>query len=161
MTNLWKLLKETLHEKNFKTKTDDTSAEERRYDTRCDPDSTSTGYEDATRRRRPTSCYADNDDFSCYDGTVRGVSSSYNATASDFYIGVNSATASTIYLPTTVRDGKIIIIKSEVKPPLTPRKITIATVDGSKIDGYSEDLISVSHDARTYIFRSNEWHRIS
>ena len=88
------------------------------------------------------------------------VESTYNATCDDFYIGVVSEKASTIHLPTTVGDGKIIIIKSEMTPPLGNRKITIVTDDGSKIDGSSSYTIQVSHEVIRLIRHNNSWHVI-
>lgn len=88
------------------------------------------------------------------------VSGSYFGRDTDFYIAVVATKASTIYLPVSVRDGKIIVVKSEMKPPMSGRYITVATVDGSLIDGYKEDTITVSHDSRTYLYNNGSWHKI-
>lgn len=93
-------------------------------------------------------------------GNTTRVGSTYYATADDFYIGVDSTEASTIYLPTDVGDGKIIIVKSEMMPPMGNRKITIKSADGAMIDSYSEIVMTVSHDYKQVIFRGGKWHII-
>ena len=85
----------------------------------------------------------------------------YYATDAEFYIGISSEKPVTVYLPATAADGKIIIIKAEMKPPLGNRKVNIATTDGSTIDGYSDASITVSHGARVLIRNHNQWFIIS
>ena len=89
--------------------------------------------------------------------TVTVDTPTYHSRSCDFYIGVASDRASTIYLPPAVRDGKIIVIKAEMRPPMGSRKINIATTDGSTIDGYSELSITVSHGAKFLIRNRNNW----
>lgn len=89
------------------------------------------------------------------------VRSDYSAEPSDFYIGVNSDKPTTISLPRNISDGKIIIVKAEMKPPLGDRKITILPPDDVLIDGYSNLVIQVSNESKTMIFRGNNWHVIS
>ena len=86
--------------------------------------------------------------------------SDYHATKDDCYIGVNSKEPTTIYLPTDPEDGRIIIVKAEMKPPLGNRKITITTKDGSLIDGYTDRVIQVSNESVTLIYRDG-WYIIS
>lgn len=83
--------------------------------------------------------------------------STYYATADEFYIGVASEKPITIYLPAAAPDGKIIIIKAEMKPPLGSRKVNIETTDGSTIDGYSDASITVSHGKMTLIRNNKNW----
>lgn len=146
MTSLWKTLSGILYEKNFKAKTTTTAAEGKcdgTEDRRCDDKTTC----DTQRPERSRS-------------TVRCSTATYDATSSDFYIGVDSCTASTIYLPTAVGDGKIIVVKAEMKPPLYNRKITIKTKDGSTIDGYSETTLQVSHMYKSLIRVDGQWYII-
>lgn len=89
------------------------------------------------------------------------VTSTYNATDGDFYIGVNSEKATTVYLPAAAGDGKIIVIKAEMRPPLGSRRVNIATTDGSLIDGYSEASITVSHGCKVLIRNDGQWYIIS
>ena len=85
----------------------------------------------------------------------------YYATASEFYIGISSEKPVTVYLPAAAADGKIIVIKAEMKPPLGNRKVNIVTTDGSTIDGYTDASITVSHGARVLIRNHNQWFIIS
>jgi hypothetical protein len=84
----------------------------------------------------------------------------YYSTADEFYIGVSSEKPVTVYLPAAAADGKIIVVKAEMRPPLGSRKVNIATTDGSKIDGYSDASINVSHGYITLIRNNNEWYII-
>lgn len=94
------------------------------------------------------------------NGRTSTATSTYYATADEFYIGVASEKPVTIYLPAGCADGKIITIKAEMRPPLGSRKINIETIDGSKIDGYSDASVNVSHGYITLIRNNNEWYRI-
>ena len=87
--------------------------------------------------------------------------STYYGTADEFYIGVSSDKATTVYLPADAADGRIIIIKAEMKPPLGSRKVNILTTDGSTIDGYTDACITVSHGSKTLIRNRNNWFIIS
>lgn len=44
-----------------------------------------------------------------------------------------------------------------MKPPMGNRKVIIETTDGSKIDGYSDASINVSHGKITLIRNNNNW----
>ena len=87
------------------------------------------------------------------------VDQSYTATEDDYYIGVDSQASVTITLP-ACEDGKQYIIKSEMKAPLLNRRIRIVTSDQSKIDGYGDALICVSHDSLWLMRRGGDWHTI-
>lgn len=162
MSNLWKLITGSLHEKNFEAKTTNTISAEGRengYDDRgCN---TKTSYDDAPHRCPAEGCYVpyydddDGDDY--YRVTASCTGPTFNATASDFYIGVNTESASTVYLPAAARDGKIIIVKAAMKPPIGKRKITVTTTDGSTIDGYGEKVMHVSHESLTLIRHESQW----
>ena len=88
------------------------------------------------------------------------IHSNYYATCENFYIGVDSDGPSTVHLPPDADDGCQIVVKAEMKPPMGNRKITILTDDGSKIDGYSDYVITVSHDYVWLIRRGDGWHVI-
>jgi hypothetical protein len=88
------------------------------------------------------------------------VTTTYYGTDAEFYIGVSSEKPVTVYLPAAAPDGKIIVVKAEMRPPLGSRKVNIATTDGSKIDGYSDASINVSHGYITLIRNNNEWYII-
>jgi hypothetical protein len=88
------------------------------------------------------------------------IESNYLASESDHYIGVDSKKPVTIVLPPNAADGKVIIVKAEMKPPLGNRKITIATRDGSLIDGYLGYTINVSNEFVHLVYRGNGWYTI-
>ena len=88
---------------------------------------------------------------------TRTITSTYYSSADEFYIGVFSEKPITVYLPATPADGKIVVVKAEMTPPLGHRRITISTTDGSTIDGYSDAVISVSHGSKSFIYNSNGW----
>lgn len=92
--------------------------------------------------------------------STKTIDATYQSTDDDFYIGVVSDKQVTVYLPENPKDGKIIIVKAEMVPPLSNRKITISTTDGNKIDGYSEATITVSHGCICVMFNNNGWHII-
>ena len=87
--------------------------------------------------------------------------SDYYATETDCYIGVCSKEPTTVHLPANPANGRIIIVKAEMKPPLGNRKITIVGQNGALIDGYSDYIISVSYESVTVLFRGKNWHIIS
>lgn len=89
------------------------------------------------------------------------IDSSYTATGDEFYIGVVSEKPITVYLPAAAPDGKIIIIKAEMKPPLGGRKVNITTKDGSKIDGYTDACITVSNEKMVLVRNNGNWFIIS
>lgn len=88
------------------------------------------------------------------------IGSTYRATNNDFYIGVDSNESVTVYLPEDPFQGKRIIVKAEMKPPLGSRIITVKSSNDSLIDGYSDQVIQVSHGCLSVIFRGQEWHII-
>lgn len=92
------------------------------------------------------------------DTTVTG--SDYYATETDCYIGIDSKEPSTVHLPANPEDGRIIIVKAEMKPPLGNRKITIVGQNGSLIDGSGAYVISVSYEYVTVLYRGGNWHII-
>lgn len=73
---------------------------------------------------------------------------------------MNSEGPTTIYLPNVAFDGKNIIVKSEMEPPMGNRKITVKSDVGELIDGYTEYVIQVSHEFVSVIYRGNSWHII-
>jgi len=95
------------------------------------------------------------------ENRTTSVTSTYYGTDADFYIGVVSEKPVTVYLPAAAPNGKIIIVKAEMRPPLGSRKVNIATTDGSLIDGYSEALITVSHGCKAMIRNDGQWYIIN
>jgi hypothetical protein len=85
---------------------------------------------------------------------VYGTTTSYEATEDDEYIGVWSASAITITLPTAV-DGRVYTIKDEYGQG--SGKITIRPQTGTLIDNKNNYVISVPHQSINVVFRSGKW----
>ena len=94
----------------------------------------------------------DDDDKDCILKTTL-VKESYNVSPDDCYVGVDAEKATTVTLPKDPSDGKVIIVKAEMKPPLGNRKVTITTADGTLIDGYQNCIIQVSNETVRLLFR--------
>ena len=85
---------------------------------------------------------------------VKGVTSSYTATLNDEYIGVFSANAVTITLPTGV-DGRVYIIKDEYGRD--GGKITVQPQPSESIDNKKNYIISVANQSVQVVFRAGQW----
>lgn len=83
-----------------------------------------------------------------------GVTGSYTATANDEYIGVFSASAVTITLPTGIT-GRVYTIKDEYGQG--SGKITIQPSGTEKIDNANNYVISVPYQAISVVFRGGQW----
>ncbi len=83
-----------------------------------------------------------------------GVTGSYTATATDEYIGVYSAAAVTITLPTGVT-GRVYIIKDEYGQG--SGKITVQPSGIEKIDNANNYIISVPNQSVSVVFRGGQW----
>ena len=86
--------------------------------------------------------------------SVVGVTGNYTATLTDEYIGVFSANAVTITLPTGV-NGRAYTIKDEYGQG--SGKITIRPQSGQLVDGKTNYIISVPNQAVTAVFRATGW----
>jgi hypothetical protein len=85
---------------------------------------------------------------------VYGTTTSYTATLNDEYIGVSSASAVTITLPTGV-PGRVYTIKDEYGQG--SGKITIAPQTGELIDGKVTYVIGVPYQSINAVFRAGKW----
>lgn len=88
------------------------------------------------------------------------VNADYTVTDFDCYIGVKSSSPTKIILPKS-EDGKVIIVKAEMGPPLGNRKITITARGLDLIDGQETLSLQNPYEAVTLIYRDNAWHIIS
>ena len=88
---------------------------------------------------------------------VTGTTSNYTATANDEYIGVNSASAVTISLPSGIA-GRVYTIKDEYGQG--SGKITIQPQSGEKVDNSINYVISVPYQSVAVVFRGGQWHII-
>ena len=88
---------------------------------------------------------------------THGTTTSYTATLEDEYIGVYSASAVTITLPSGV-DGRVYYIKDEYGQG--SGKITIQPAIGEFIDGKTTYIISVPNQCASMVFRAGSWRLI-
>lgn len=88
------------------------------------------------------------------------VTANYTVQTNDYYIGVNSSGPTTITLPANCTTCQELIIKAEMGPPLGNRKVTIATTDGSTIDGDNSYIIEVPYQSVNLLCRGGNWHII-
>ena len=88
---------------------------------------------------------------------VIGVTGNYTATLNDEYIGVNSANAVTVTLPTGV-NGRVYYIKDEFGQG--SGKITIQPQTGELVDGKTNYVISVPYQCASLVFRAGQWRLI-
>lgn len=86
--------------------------------------------------------------------SVIGVTSNYTASVTDEYIGVSSASAVTITLPTGIQ-GRVYTIKDEFGQG--SGKITIQPQSGQLIDGKTNYVIGVPYQSVSCVFRAGKW----
>lgn len=94
-------------------------------------------------------------------GTISGAttvvtSSSYAATDSDYYIGVNYAGAVTITLPASPQTGRMIVVKDESgEAGYANKAITIVSDDVSDlIDNETSAILNINNGGVNFIYRS-------
>ena len=87
--------------------------------------------------------------------SVYGTTTSYTATADDEYIGVSSASAVTITLPSTAAAGRVYIIKDEYGQG--SGKITIQPPSGTLIDSKVNYIISIPNQSVQMVYRAGGW----
>lgn len=88
---------------------------------------------------------------------VRVIYKDYEANYNDYYIGVNSKGPVTVYLPQKPEKCQQIVVKAEMGPPLGNRQITIATLDGSLIDGEVSIKLQNPYESVTVIYSQAKW----
>jgi hypothetical protein len=87
--------------------------------------------------------------------SVYGTTTSYTATDTDEYIGVDSASAVTITLPSSPDQGRVYIIKDERGQG--SGKITIQPPSGTSIDGKVNYVIGVPNQSVQIVYRATGW----
>ena len=88
------------------------------------------------------------------------VSADYQCITDDFYVGVNSNSATKITLPLNPKDGTMIIIKAEMQSLHSNKKVTIMTGDDSVIDGSSRYFISKPYGVARLMYRDGNWYSV-
>ena len=69
------------------------------------------------------------------------------------YIGVTYSTASTIHIPNSTQDGKVVIVKDESGLA----SLNNITIEASKIDSGTQSLISSNHGHVNLMWRGSTW----
>lgn len=85
---------------------------------------------------------------------VRGTTTNTTLTATDEYLGVSSASAVTITLPTGV-PGRIYTVKDEFGQG--SGKITLQPQTGETVDGKANYVISIPYQSVSVVFRAGGW----
>jgi hypothetical protein len=87
--------------------------------------------------------------------SVYGTTTSYTAAATDEYIGVDSANAVTITLPSSPEQGRVYIIKDE--RGTGSGKITIQPPTGTLVDGKVNYVIGIPNQSVQIVYRATGW----
>lgn len=88
------------------------------------------------------------------------IKSDYTVLDNDCYIGVKCNSPITIKLPTG-SDGRLLIIKLEMGPPIGNKKVTIIPKSIDYIDGNNSITLQNPYEAVSLVFRGNSWNVIS
>lgn len=88
------------------------------------------------------------------------IKSDYDVQEIDCYIGVKSHSPITVNLPVG-SDGRLIIIKLEMGPPIGNRKVTIIPKAVDFIDGDNSITLQNPYEAVSVVYRGNSWNVIS
>lgn len=88
------------------------------------------------------------------------ITTSYTASVSDVYIGVKPTKPIILTLPKS-SDGKLVIVKLEVGPPVGNKKVTIVGTGSDLIDGNNSITLENPYESLTLVYRDNTWNIIS
>jgi hypothetical protein len=91
-------------------------------------------------------------------GNVVSVTTAYNATMYDYYIGVNGNVTVTMPLGSTLQNGKFFIIKDESgKASLNGYRPTIQMSGGDLLDGNSTVVIALNYACLQILWTGTRW----
>jgi hypothetical protein len=88
--------------------------------------------------------------------SVTGITTYYQATNTDDYIGVNANVPVIIQLPPSPITGKKIVVKDEGNKIAT-YNITVQTGAGTSVENDSSVIMTINHQSFTYFFNGNNW----
>ena len=88
--------------------------------------------------------------------SITGVTTYYQATDTDDYIGVNASVPVTIVLPTSPSIGKKIIVKDEGNN-ISTYSITVQAGIGKSIENDTSVIMNINHQSLTYFYNSQNW----
>lgn len=87
---------------------------------------------------------------------ITGITTYYEASASDDYIGVNATVPVTIVLPPSPITGKKIIVKDEGNNATT-YNITVRAGVGVSVENDTSVIMNINHQSFTYFYNSQNW----
>jgi hypothetical protein len=87
------------------------------------------------------------------------MTSTYNLTYRDYYVGINYPGAVTVTLPNPDREGRMYIIKDELGEASkgTNRYITILPQPEQMIDNREKVILAFDYGSLTFIWKNNSW----
>ena len=88
--------------------------------------------------------------------SVTGITTYYQATNTDDYIGINADVPVTIVLPTSPNTGKKIIVKDEGNKIAT-YNITVQAGAGTSVENDSSVIMTINHQSFTYFYNGSNW----
>jgi len=88
--------------------------------------------------------------------SISGVTTYYQATNNDDYIGVNADVPVTIVLPQIPSYGKKLIVKDEGNK-INLYNITVQAGAGTSVENDSSVIMTINHQSFTYFFNGNNW----
>jgi hypothetical protein len=94
------------------------------------------------------------------DGTtivnISGITTYYQASNADDYIGVNANVPVTIVLPTSPNTGKKLIVKDEGNKIAT-YNITVQAGAATSVENDSSVIMDINHQSFTYFYNGSNW----
>ena len=88
--------------------------------------------------------------------SVTGITTYYQATNTDDYIGISANVPVTIQLPTSPITGKKIIVKDEGNKIAT-YNITVQAGAGTSVENDSSVIMTINHQSFTYFYNGQNW----
>ena len=88
--------------------------------------------------------------------SISGVTTYYQATNNDDYIGVSANNPVTIVLPTSPVSGKKIIVKDEGNK-ISTYNITVTVGAGVSVENDTSVMMSINHQSFTFFYNSQNW----
>ena len=88
--------------------------------------------------------------------SVTGITTYYQATNTDDYIGINADVPVTIVLPTSPNTGKKLIVKDEGNKIAT-YNITVQAGAGTSVENDNSVTMKINHQSFTYFYNGSNW----
>jgi hypothetical protein len=88
--------------------------------------------------------------------SITGITTYYQASNTDDYIGVNSNVPVTIVLPISPNTGKKLIVKDEGNKIAT-YNITVQAGAGTSVENDSSVIMTINHQSFTYFYNGSNW----